>query len=299
MPRERNPNRDRAAEIYRQHDGNISNRKIAEMLGEDEKVIAVWKSRDKKAWGIDVVQQSKPKVVQQKKRPAPRERPEAPPPSEELSEKHRIFVMEYLRDFNATRAAMAAGYSKRSAYTEGWRLLKHADVQSEIKRLQEEMAGELWLDIKRVIAEYMKIAFADVADVLDFGMEEKAVYDMEGNPVPDPETGEQMKYKRNYVTFKNVDQIDSSVISEVKQGKDGVSIKLHDKMRALEKLEKYLGYMTEEDRLKLDKLRAEVKTLQGDGGKPVDDGFIEALRGRAAEVWKTETDDPEKQSNDE
>lgn len=55
MARPRNPNQDRAYEIYRKYDGNITNREIAAMLNEDEKVIAVWKSRGK--W--NVVQQSK------------------------------------------------------------------------------------------------------------------------------------------------------------------------------------------------------------------------------------------------
>lgn len=55
MPRGRSPNRDKAYEIYRQRGGNITNREIAAILDEDEKVIAVWKSRDK--W--NVVQQSK------------------------------------------------------------------------------------------------------------------------------------------------------------------------------------------------------------------------------------------------
>ncbi|MCB7067057.1 terminase [Enterocloster citroniae] len=55
MPRGRSPNRDKAFEIYKQHDGKITNREIASRLDEDEKVIAVWKSRDK--W--NVVQQKK------------------------------------------------------------------------------------------------------------------------------------------------------------------------------------------------------------------------------------------------
>ena len=54
MARVRSPNRDKAYEIYKKHDGNITNREIAALLNEDEKVIAVWKSRDK--W--NVVQQS-------------------------------------------------------------------------------------------------------------------------------------------------------------------------------------------------------------------------------------------------
>lgn len=59
MPRARNPNRDRAKEIYLEYEKkgeSITNREIAKLLGEDEKVIAVWKKRDN--WG-NVVQQSK------------------------------------------------------------------------------------------------------------------------------------------------------------------------------------------------------------------------------------------------
>lgn len=55
MARARSPSRDKALEIYKQHNGNITNREIANILNEDEKVIAVWKSRDK--WS-KVVQQS-------------------------------------------------------------------------------------------------------------------------------------------------------------------------------------------------------------------------------------------------
>ena len=58
MARVRSPNRDKAFEIYKESDGNITNREIASILNEDEKVIAVWKSRDKWNVNINVVQQS-------------------------------------------------------------------------------------------------------------------------------------------------------------------------------------------------------------------------------------------------
>lgn len=64
MARARSPNRDKAYEIYKEHGGNIANRAIADMLGEDEKVIAVWKSRD--GWS-KVVQQSKQSCTTKKK----------------------------------------------------------------------------------------------------------------------------------------------------------------------------------------------------------------------------------------
>lgn len=47
MAKARSPNRDKAFEIYKEHNGDITNRKIAEILQEQEKTISSWKSRDK------------------------------------------------------------------------------------------------------------------------------------------------------------------------------------------------------------------------------------------------------------
>lgn len=46
MPRERSPKRAKAFEIYRQHGGNIENRRIAEMLEISEKTVGGWKCKD-------------------------------------------------------------------------------------------------------------------------------------------------------------------------------------------------------------------------------------------------------------
>ncbi|MGE7984917.1 phage terminase small subunit [Lysinibacillus fusiformis] len=50
MARARDPNRDRAFEIYKEHNGDITNRAIAEMLGVPEKTIGSWKSKSKDNW---------------------------------------------------------------------------------------------------------------------------------------------------------------------------------------------------------------------------------------------------------
>lgn len=47
MAKERNPNRDKAFEIYKEHHGNITNKEIAEILSEKERNIKFWKSEDK------------------------------------------------------------------------------------------------------------------------------------------------------------------------------------------------------------------------------------------------------------
>lgn len=56
-----------------------------------------------------------------------------------LSAKRQAFIEEYLRLYNATQAAQAAGYSPKTARSQGQRLLTIVDIQAAIKaRLSEK-----------------------------------------------------------------------------------------------------------------------------------------------------------------
>ncbi|MHB8114583.1 MAG: PBSX family phage terminase large subunit [Bellilinea sp.] len=52
-----------------------------------------------------------------------------------ISTKQMVFCMEYVRDFNATRAAIRAGYSEHAARAQGSRLLTKADIRAEVQAL--------------------------------------------------------------------------------------------------------------------------------------------------------------------
>ena len=54
--------------------------------------------------------------------------------------KQAVFAMEYVVDWNSTQAAIRAGYSQRTAYAQGSRLLKDVEVQTEIARHKERQA---------------------------------------------------------------------------------------------------------------------------------------------------------------
>ncbi|HZG16953.1 MAG TPA: terminase small subunit [Candidatus Bathyarchaeia archaeon] len=268
MARARDPNRDKAFEIWKQSNGTIKLKDIADQLGISEGTVRGWKNKDKwdSQWN-GTLRSTERNATKQKERSAKTERREesqqaADLDDDGLTEKQRFFVSEYLRDFNATRAAMAVGYSKKTAYANGWTLLRNVGIQAEIKRQKELRAAELGLEVQRIIMEYMKIAFADISDVLDFGSKTVPLMDKKGNVVTDPHNGEAITINANYVALRDSDEIDTSVISEIKEGKDGVSVKLHDKMRALEKLEKYVDFMTEEDRLRMQKLRGEIAIIE-------------------------------------
>ena len=67
------------------------------------------------------------------------------------------------------------------------------------------------------------------------------------------ENGEPITYKSNYVYFKNSGEVDGSLITEVSQGKDGVKVKLADKMKALQWLGDRMDLLSTEaiEKLKL------------------------------------------------
>lgn len=242
-------------------------REAAEKFGVPEGTIKRWRSEQRTKERTELKKKTK-RTEPKRERTKPnqpegnkvkQEKKEAP----DLTEKQVLFVAEYLTDFNATRAAMAVGYSKKTAGQIGWQLLQKPLVQEEIKRQTEIVANSLGITSQRILLEYLKIAFSDITEYVSFGQKEVPVIGAFG-PVVDKETGKPVTKIVNVVEFKESVRIDGSIIKEVKQGKDGASIKLQDKMKALEKLEKYLDLlpdqhqrMIQEEKLKLERERFE------------------------------------------
>jgi len=52
-----------------------------------------------------------------------------------LKPRYRVFVLSFVRTWNATQAADDAGYSTRTARTQGYRLLKNDDIQAAISEV--------------------------------------------------------------------------------------------------------------------------------------------------------------------
>jgi len=77
--------------------------------------------------------------------------------------KQRVFIEEYLRTWNATQSAISAGYSKKTAYSSGQRLLK--DV--EIKRLIDEEIATRAMGADEVLQRLADIARGDITDLMD------------------------------------------------------------------------------------------------------------------------------------
>lgn len=79
----------------------------------------------------------------------------------DINKKEQVFVNEYLRDRNAARAAVAAGYAPKTAAQAGSRLLRNVKVREKIDELTSKHLTELEISAKRVLQGLAQLAFYD------------------------------------------------------------------------------------------------------------------------------------------
>lgn len=180
----------------------------------------------------------------------------------DLSDKQRLFCIYYIRCFNATKAYQKAyGCDYITAAQNGSRMLKNAKVKAEIQRLKQDRLNREFLDEHDIFQKYMDIAFADMTDYVEFGREKVQVMGAFGPiEVENPKTGkkEPLMKEVNTVRFRESTDVDGTIIAEVKQGRDGATIKLADRMKALEWLTQHMNMATEEQKTRIDVMRSKL-----------------------------------------
>lgn len=143
--------------------------------------------------------------------------------SPELTDQEWLFCYSYYKCRSAAQAAANAGYAQDHYPA---RLLKRPEIRKALDVIAKEAQHEVLLEACDIINMWAKIAFADMTDYVTIS--------------------------RAGVFLKPGTQIDGQVIQEVKEGRDGVTIKLADRMKALDRLSEYLG-VTPEDKMKMAK----------------------------------------------
>ena len=141
------------------------------------------------------------------------------------------FVDEWLIDFNGTQAAIRAGYSERSARSIAGRLLTKDNIQAEISRRQKDLQRRTEVSQERVVKELARVAFADATDYVQ--VETRTV---------EKNDGTELSYQT--VTLTETAELSAdqrAAIAGIKQGANGVEVKLHDKIKALELLGRHIG----------------------------------------------------------
>ena len=74
-----------------------------------------------------------------------------------MNARREKFCELYAAGRTATDAAIEAGYSARTAYSQGPRLLKNADIQARIQQLQEAAAAAGVADLSEILSTFTEI----------------------------------------------------------------------------------------------------------------------------------------------
>lgn len=270
MPRVRDPNRDKAFKIYKEHNGNIDLVEIASQLNLPPGTIRGWKSKDKweqKLNGTFQIKSERSEKNKNDKNKVLDDGTRETMLNENLTPEQRLFCIYYSRTFNATQSYLKAyGCSYNTAMVEGCNLLRNPKVKEEIQRLQEIKRQQIVASTEDIVELHMRIAFADIGDYVEFGRETLETKDGE-------------EYQINKVLLNESSNLDTQIIQEVKQCREGVTIKLADKQKSLEWLDRYF-LMNPLDRHKIEyenkKLEYERKKIEPE--QVSNDGIQEFLK---------------------
>lgn len=155
----------------------------------------------------------------------------------ELTDKQIRFCQEYTIDFNATQAAIRAGYSEDTARSIGSENLTKPDIKEYISELQESAATALKITRERVLNAYGKLAFYDT----------RKFYNEDGNLLPIPDLDEETAFA--LTGFEVTEEKGGN--GEGQQVTLGYTkkIKMSERKTALDSIAKMLGY-NEPDKIK-------------------------------------------------
>lgn len=150
-------------------------------------------------------------------------------PADDLTEKQKIFCREYILDWNGTRAAIAAGYSEKTAGVIASENLTKPNVKAHIQAIQEDLEKVAGISRLRIALEHKKI----IENSIGF-------------------------FHKDWITRKEFDKLteeQKSCIAEIStqlkttRNSDGtleeneyVKIKLYDKQKAMDSLSKLMGW---------------------------------------------------------
>ena len=301
MPRQRSPNRDKAKDMYISSKGKMLLKDIAAQLDVKDTQVRKWKSQDK--WDEELkgnVTNRKRNVTKKSKGIDGQLKTELLPEeietlnNEELTEKQRLFCLYYVIWFNATKAYQKAyGCDYTTAMVNGCKLLSNPKIQTHIQSIKDAKIKQSIYTAEDYFQKMMDIAYSDVTDYLEFGQEETLVMSMYGPIKIENSNGDKelLKEKKNFVRLRESCEVDGTLIQEVKQGKEGVSVKLISKEFALKWLDKHYSDATDMQKAQLDKLRAQTKKLEAETQEDEeieDDGFLDAIKNAEVGGWSDE-----------
>ncbi|MFD2867491.1 terminase small subunit [Kurthia populi] len=186
----------------------------------------------------------------------------------DLTDKQWLFCRYYTKYWNATKAYQKVyDCDYMQAMSNGSRLLRNDKIRAEISAIKQDIADGIMIESRAVLQKWIDIAFADISDYVAWGTEKRLIPDVYvGRDANDKKVFKDKEIDVNYVHLKSASNIDTSIVTEIKEGKDGVTVKLADKMKALDFLTKYMDLLEEAElkQLKVERERVNIEKTRSD-----------------------------------
>lgn len=183
---------------------------------------------------------------------------------ESLTPKQQAFCHKLIElDWNQTNAAIAAGYSPKSAATTASRMLKNDKVTKYLDECVDKSLGAMKSQIRhKVLSELIPIATSDITDIVNVVTKTKIrpIFNDEGEEIGQEEVEYQVV---EIADTKNLTTEQRRGIASIKQdAKGAIEIKFHDKKSALDLLGRHGGLWTDKQEITVKgKLETENKTI--------------------------------------
>jgi phage terminase small subunit len=158
-----------------------------------------------------------------------------------LNPRQEVFCQKYVIHLNATKAAIQAGYSKKTAQEQSSRLLSNVMIQNRVSELQKALADRNKLKADDVINELKALAFWSINSFVEGGNRIKDISKLK-RETNKPVVG--IKTKTEYNEYGQTTTVE---------------LKLADKRAALVDLGRHLGIFKEDNEQKTIKIKVSRK----------------------------------------
>ena len=161
-----------------------------------------------------------------------------------LTDKQERFCLEYVIDFNATRAAISAGYSESTAKEQGCQHLTKLNIQERIKELKSVAEDKLDITQSDLLRELKNWAYSDITETISLSPE-----DVKNLPI---------EIRRLITKYKRTQFTNDSGTTDV--------IELHfvSKEKAIELIAKHIGFFEKDNFQKKAEINLDLSGLSND-----------------------------------
>lgn len=146
-----------------------------------------------------------------------------------MLDSHIRFSDKYFETLNASESAIYAGFSVDTARQQGWQLLQREDVQEYLSKLKAEASEKTGVSKERWLKELAELGFSNIQDFIETN-----------NTIKDISSIDRSKASSVSSIKKTVTEGDFGI-------KEVVEFKLHDKLNALDKLGRHLGFFEKDN----------------------------------------------------